>query len=506
VTQIPESLLNRIKACRTLPSVPAVAVKVLELCEQEEVAIAQIAAVLSRDPALAAKVLKVANSAFYGVRSQVTTLERAVSIMGINATLSLSLSFSLTASLRKTGTRGFNHAMYWRRSVITAASARLLAAQRDRPADEYFLAGLMQDIGMLVLNVTLPDDYGQVVSSAAGDHEKLAELERKAFGADHSSVGSWLAQKWNLPENLRTSIEASHNPEDFKACDPGDVTKVATLAGFIAEIWCNPQTLAATAAAREKATELLRMSTSAFEQLLKDVAASLPGITANLEMDIGGEDTIKSLLDEAREALIVLNLQAQQRVCLMQDLAKQDRLTSLYNRCGLEDLLPQYFEAAMRMKAPLSVIFLDVDDFKHINDTYGHKAGDAVLMSVARILRSATRSSDMVARYGGDEFVCLLPNTAAESAHSAAERIRESVASPLHETSTGDKVNVTVSLGCATFSEQNTFQDAGSLLQKADSCLYTAKRLGRNRVASPSSSEVDLQFDRDSTGPSAFIQ
>lgn len=83
--KIPEDLKNRLKACRSLPSVPAVAIKIMELCEQDDIGMPEVATVLARDPALAAKVLKVANSAIYGVRAQVTTLDRAIAIMGINA-------------------------------------------------------------------------------------------------------------------------------------------------------------------------------------------------------------------------------------------------------------------------------------------------------------------------------------------------------------------------------------------------------------------------------------
>src|SRR5665647_2097702 len=99
--EIPQELQIQLRACRTLPSVPAVAIKIMELCDQDDVGIPEVAAGLSRDPALAAKGLKFANSVIYGVRSQVTTLDWALAIMGINAVLSLSLSFSLVKTLRK---------------------------------------------------------------------------------------------------------------------------------------------------------------------------------------------------------------------------------------------------------------------------------------------------------------------------------------------------------------------------------------------------------------------
>lgn len=489
--ELPANLLGQIKSCRTLPSVPAVVVEILALCEQDEIGTSEIAAVLARDPALATKVLKVANSAFYGVRSQVTTLDRAVSIIGINATMSLSLSFSLAGGLKKAST-GFDPVLYWRRCIITAATAKLLGLRKHKNGDEYLLAGLIQDIGVLVLNIAFPNQYGHLVTSSGGNHDKLVQLERESFGADHSAVGCWLAHRWNLPEKLWMSIAVSHDPEIAQGSELADFCKLVTLAGHIAELWCDPHTVAATAFARDKAGELLGMSPEAFEKLLQEIAASLPEMTSNLDMDIGGEESINGLLDQAREALAILNIQAQQRVQEIQDMARYDRLTLLYNRSYLEHVLPQYFDAAVASNSPLSVIFVDIDNFKTINDNYGHQNADAILNSVGVILRAAVRTSDLTARYGGDEFVCLLPNTNEEGAKCAAERIRESVASSPQEIPNSGQAQLSVSLGCATLTEKNRFENAAKLLEEADRCMYVAKRRGRNRVVCSGSILLDV--------------
>jgi diguanylate cyclase (GGDEF)-like protein len=490
--ELPAPLLDRIKSCRALPSIPAVVVEVLALCEQDEVGTSEIAAVLARDPALTTKVLKVANSAFYGVRSQVTTLDRAVSIIGINATMSLSLSFSLVGSLKK-ASAGFDPVLYWRRCIITAAAAKLLSLLEHKAADEYLLAGLIQDIGMLVLNAAYPDQYGRLITSADGNHQKLAQLECESFGVDHAAVGCWLARRWNLPEKLWMSIAVSHDPQIAQGSELADFCKVVTLAGYVAEIWCDQQTIAATAFARDRMREALGMSPEAFEKLLRDVAVALPEMTSNLEMDIGGEESISQLLDQAREALVVLNIRTQQHVREMQDMVNYDRLTLLYNRSYLEHVLPKLFDAAVRSNMPLTVIFADIDNFKRINDNYGHQAGDEVLNSVAVILRSVLRNSDLVARYGGDEFVCILPNTGEEGAKSAAERIRESVASSSPKVANSAEIGLTISLGCATFCGRSQFENGAKLLEEADRCMYVAKRRGRNRVVCSGPFLVDLK-------------
>jgi diguanylate cyclase (GGDEF)-like protein len=486
-TVIPEHLEARLKSCRSLPSVPAVAMRIIDLCEQDDVGVSEIASVLARDPALAAKLLRTANSALYSLRSQVTTLDRAVSILGTNATLSLCLSFSLVETVRRSHSAGFNYLIYWRRSIITAATAEALSSSNHRSDhDECFLAGLLQDIGMLVLNEIEHDAYGRIVLAAKGNHQKIAELEIEQFGTDHATIGGWLLDNWKLPEILRFSVATSHSVPDGCPSDMPLLCRETAFAGHVAEIWTNPRTAAATALARQKALDLMQMPPERFEWLLGQVAASLPEITSNLDLKIGSAEALNRIFNQAREELVGLNMKAQEQVRLAQQRAKQDALTGLHNRSHLEDLLPQYFEEASRTGRPLSAIFVDIDHFKKINDAYGHQAGDIAIRSVAGILQSAIRSEDLLARYGGEEFVCLLINANASEAVMVAERMRKAVSSALLRISEGAEIAVRISLGCATLSDSRCFPNADSLLHEADRCLYDAKQSGRNRVVSSS--------------------
>ncbi len=488
MVKLPESLEQKLKSCRTLPSVPTVVIEVLDLCESEDTGITEIARVLARDPALTAKVLRVANSAFYGMRSQVTTVDRAISIMGINATLSLALSFSFVDKLSKSSKGGFEHTAYWRRSAITSAAARSLAEWTSNMSrDELFFAGLLQDIGMLVLNEAVSDIYGDITAAAHRQHHRLVELETELLGTDHGIVGAWMLERWKLPEKMKQSLAASHDAQLSEKPDKADYLKVLALAGYIAEIWCDPNTEKATGNARRWAIDLLQISDVKFDKVLGDVAAAMPEITRNLEIDIGGEEQANKLLNQAREALVIINLQAQRQVHYMRNLAETDQLTSLYNRGYLESILSQFFDEARQTKQPLSVIFADIDHFKKINDTYGHQVGDSILVSVARILKSAMRTTDIAARYGGEEFVCLLPNTPEEGTLMVAERLRTAISSAIHKSENDQEIRLTTSFGCATYSPECDFGNPAELLEAADQSLYVAKRTGRNRVISSSS-------------------
>ena len=255
----------------------------------------------------------------------------------------------------------------------------------------------------------------------------------------------------------------------------------AALAGNIAEIWTNPATVDATVRAREFSRTLLDMSAEDFDRIIGETAQSIPDVTSFLNIDIGGEKRIAELLDRAHEALIYLNLQAQQQMMQMQDVAIHDGLTSIYNRGYLAKVLPQYMETARKMKQPLSLIFIDLDHFKEINDMHGHQAGDSVLVSVAKVIKDRYENSDVVARYGGEEFVCVLPNTEERGKHGS-ERLRNAIASKTMMTETGVEINVTASFGCATSSAKHPCENPEALLDKADRCLYAAKQAGRNRV------------------------
>jgi diguanylate cyclase (GGDEF)-like protein/PAS domain S-box-containing protein len=163
----------------------------------------------------------------------------------------------------------------------------------------------------------------------------------------------------------------------------------------------------------------------------------------------------------------------------VQKLAITDPLTSLYNRRGFLEIGRREIQRARRFKHPLSAIMLDIDHFKEVNDTYGHGVGDRVLVSLAVSLQNNIRSVDILGRYGGDEFVLLLPETDLFTASAVAERLRQAAADMRVVTERGD-VAITVSLGISKAVADT--QDLSSLLENVDTALYFAKQHGRNRI------------------------
>lgn len=161
----------------------------------------------------------------------------------------------------------------------------------------------------------------------------------------------------------------------------------------------------------------------------------------------------------------------------MQRLAATDPLTGLYNRMKTDDVLDIELERQNRSDSPLTVILMDIDDFKPVNDQHGHRKGDEILVRFAELLKGRCRKTDCVGRWGGEEFLIVCPDTSLGSAQQLAENLRHTVA----EYDFNLQQPLTVSLGVASYQRGDTRE---ALIERADMALYTAKDAGRNRVQS----------------------
>jgi two-component system, cell cycle response regulator len=189
---------------------------------------------------------------------------------------------------------------------------------------------------------------------------------------------------------------------------------------------------------------------------------------------------------------LVLLLEESQR------LATTDGLTGLFNRRAFVDAINTELLRADRNGTPMSFLVLDLDHFKHINDTHGHNAGDAVLGAVAKALREKARGSDLVGRWGGEEFVVALPNTTERVAATVAERLREAIATLEVSNAKGERIPLSVSIGAAERKQNEALE---SVVDRADRAMYTAKVTGRDRVCLASEEALPNPSQRPSRAP-----
>ena len=211
-------------------------------------------------------------------------------------------------------------------------------------------------------------------------------------------------------------------------------------------------------------------------------ATHLIGVLALYGREFGqnfSQSDLETLTSLARQAAVgIENVLLHQEA---QRLSITDGLTGLWNRRYLQMRLAQEVERSIRFRRPLSVALLDVDFFKSVNDRYGHQRGDAVLIELAhRVVRAVRGQVDTLARLGGEEFVLILPETAADGARTVCEKILEAVSGEPFGTEGEERANVTVSIGCATFPQDGSTPQ--TLLRTADFAMYEAKAQGRNRV------------------------
>ncbi|MGH9448243.1 MAG: GGDEF domain-containing response regulator, partial [Terriglobia bacterium] len=187
----------------------------------------------------------------------------------------------------------------------------------------------------------------------------------------------------------------------------------------------------------------------------------------------------------------ILDLQAQlvAAQALLREEATHDPLTKTWNRAGILDVLQREFARATRSRGSLGVVMADLDYFKPVNDTYGHMAGDEVLREMSRRMLASVRTYDSIGRYGGEEFVIVLPDCGALSAFQRAETLREDISSKPVEASSSVAITVTASLGVAAM-DQADCQSYEALLRAADAALYRSKAAGRNQTALATPQEI----------------
>jgi diguanylate cyclase (GGDEF)-like protein len=214
--------------------------------------------------------------------------------------------------------------------------------------------------------------------------------------------------------------------------------------------------------------------------LRNGVASSAAGSPVSVADD--GHDEIGDLARSLRHFIEVIGAKEEE----LRLLAATDVLTGLANRRDFMCRAETEMLRTRRYNFPVSVMMMDIDHFKKVNDTWGHGAGDEVIRQVATIARDVCRVVDLVGRIGGEEFAVLLPQTAMNGALLVAERLRETVAGRTVMLANGQTLNVSISIGVADMTHED--DELGRLLGRADAALYEAKQLGRNRVCLAKSS------------------
>ena len=256
-------IIETIEAIGTLPTIPPVAQHVMRLARDEHSSMREIAEVISQDQALAAKVLKVVNSAFYALQERVGTLPLALTILGVHEITALVLGVSIMSAFPGSSDNElFNREALWHTSAQRAFAAKKLSHRvgLGRLASEAFLAALVQDIGLSVLDEYCHDAFVEVMQAAKDEGLAPLEAERKYLGTTHASIGAWLAEKWLFPEPLVEAIAFHHRPAHSSWTTP--LAGLVYLAGLIVNLYEQEMTAEEAASTIEADTTWARLMSS----------------------------------------------------------------------------------------------------------------------------------------------------------------------------------------------------------------------------------------------------
>lgn len=488
-------LLQTVLSCRNLPSIPAVAVRVIELTQDPDVKLTEIAATIQNDQALASKILRTVNSSFYGLRKGCSTISHALVLLGLNPVKTLALGFSLVSSVKKGLEDPFDHISYWRRQLFTAVAAKNLAsASRYEEPEEAFLVGLLQDIGMAALYSALGEKYLAVMEKAGGDHRKLALAEREELELTHAEVGAELCKHWKLPATLTLPIRY-HEQASRAQQEGAELIRFVYVGNLISETLTSDTPANPLEEVYDRCESWMSFSRDHVEDILSRTAESAGQLGRLFEIDTGGYVDVDQILDSANQALIKITLDVSQEATQLsqqnQKLKEQvetDALTGAANRARFNKEIAEAFKET-QAGGKLAVIFIDADHFKSVNDTYGHLAGDAVLVELSRRLIDCFKDKGLVCRYGGEEFAVILRDTDKIAAARLAEAARLAILQEPFDLkdvpdTDVDELDVTISVGVAavTHEEIDAFNEASQLVNAADRAVYAAKKAGRNCV------------------------
>ncbi len=492
-----------------LPTLPGTAVRLLELSQSPDATVQELCDAIRSDPAIAARVVKIANSPYYGLRSEVTTIDKAALLLGPSVLTSITLTFYLAQDSISDKSLAEHFQAFWLRVIVQATAAEtILSYTHTVGKNSAFLAGLLCDVGQLAMLKVDAAAHARLVQRANETATSLLQLEPEAFGTDHIEVGMVLAERWHFPKVVRDAIQFHHNRPasfaDLPHLHDWNTIRAVVAGSAVAEHLCGGGEGGSWHNLRECCSSLFELKDHQIIEFLERVHAGVRELSSFFDFDVRTLPEPAQLLADAQEQLDKCELAAhteirqgfynQYRLQLQneklerekEDLENRvikDQLTGAYSRSFFEECLRKEARSCSRANLPIAVAFCDINHFKEINDKFGHQYGDQVLRHVADVLRSTLRESDVLARYGGEEFVVILPGQDPEQVDCVTERMRKAV-QDLTLYHQQQRVRVSISVGaCILLPGDRPVGDLSDrLVVEADKAMYCAKRSGRNQT------------------------
>lgn len=429
-------LLEEVLSCPSLPSLPAVALRVIELTSDRNVSLDLLAETIQNDQGLAAKVLRTVNSSFYGLRTRCSTINKALVMLGLSPVKSLALGFSLVSSLSNENDKNFDYVAYWRRGLFTAVAARCIAdAARLRCADEAFLGGLLQDVGQMAMYRALSDRYLAIMAKTQGDHRKLARFELTELEMQHADLGAMLAQRWKLPDELVMPVKYHERPTAAPAAYMQLVQAVG-LGNIAHDAMTDAEPVEAMRRLYIKAQEWFGIGSSDMSSLLRRIAEATKEMSALFRLDTGKHSDPDEIVRLANQKLIEVSRSSpaddadgEALNALLLDSNQVDPLTGALTRAEFDATVRRAFQLSRSTGERMSILNVALDGFRALVDTGGPERGDEILVGAAALLKKHFEPpGGAVCRVGTEIFAVVFLGTALKAVERSAEEFRNEFA------------------------------------------------------------------------------
>jgi len=504
-----------------LPTTFAVPMHILRLHRSRNAAMNDFAHAIGADPGLASKVLALVNSAAFKPTSRVTRMSQAVSMIGMKNLLPLVFGFSLAGIFNKLSLPSAERGAMWKASLLKAVTARELtaSAQNLPPADatslaeEAFLCALLQDISLPVIYASDRSAWPEFSAILQLDNpDERCDRETRINGIDHAELGGLVGKAMGLPEPFCRAIAVHHcglsavsealesNAAMARALDLASWLphKLAQLTPQTAQLLAMRLRTSVGLSSPAACAAVLKQIGLCFEQMLQtfgeadETSVAFRKFLQALSQEIA--TVMESAVSASKSEIGELKQRESdllEKVGLLQQHVVQadyDELTGALNRRGFFTRASRILALVREYERPCMVGFVDMDDFKAVNDTHGHAAGDAVLAAASQRIRDALATRGIVGRIGGDEFAVLVVGGDVEQLQADERQITQNLASFVVTTRSLTSaqplpVPVTASVGLEIVGIPSAETTIDALLRRADELMYAQKRNRRLRRA-----------------------
>lgn len=482
-------LIEQVLECKELPSLPAIAAQVIELTSDEQVSMDELAQTITNDQGLAAKVLRTINSSFYGLREPVSTIKRAVVLMGLRPVKTLALSFSLVTAIKENQDPKFDYDAYWRRGLYTGIAARFLLESLGKKdhAEEAFLGGLLQDVGMLALHRVLGDKYLAILTQTNGDHRCLASLELEHFETQHTDIGAMLCERWKLPEQLVTPVKFHERPTAAPA-STAEIVRAVAIGNLVHDVLSAKHAAEPMRNAYKRAEKWFGLRTDAVDDIIRRTSEAAGELASLFEISTGPSANADEILRSASERLDAIeeddpSAGAIRRAdSLSVDRNQLDELTGIFNADGFKSVIRSAFAFAKAKSESLVVVIISLDGFAQAIKAVGDGGDAEIAMEATRLLRDNFEPvAGVLGRLADDVFGVVVASVDASVVIPHADAFRsafEECAAAI--TSSEATLSASIGLAAIKAKEDSPFASAEQMLAGAIRAAQAAQRAGGN--------------------------